>query len=714
MALYSPPAPTVPGSAPAGALRTGTRRGPAAIVVVTLVVAIAVLGSVQLVQGTAAIGLSELWAWLLGSATDPAVARTTAVLVDSRLPRLAAGVLVGVALGSAGAVLQSLSRNPLASPDTLAVSAGATLAVALGGVVGLQGSVVGSLISTAGLAFAGGLGAALLVMVLTGGRWGTVRLVLAGSATALVLISLATSVMILYPLETQGLHAWTAGSLSQNGTTGVRTFAPVVLAGVLLLMAQGRRLDLLGLGEDQARALGVPVRRTQVVVLLLAVALTAAAVTVTGPIGFLGLVAPALVRLAAGRVPALHRHHLLIPVSGLVGVVVVLAADVVLRAAIGAQAAVEVPTGVVTSVLGAVVLVASAHRLRSSVSSRVAVPLEVRTAGRTSVPGRAGRRRTGVLLVVLVALAVAACLAAALIGDSILLTGDLTNWLLGDAGPRVSFVLENRLPRVCAAFLAGAALAVAGCAVQAVSRNALAEPALIGVSGGASVVAVLVVTLAPGTGFWLVAGGAGLGAVLAALLVFGLAARSGFAGDRLVLIGIGVASGATAVVTLLIVLTDPWNAAKALTWLSGSTYGRTFTHLLPLAAGLVLVVPLLVARSSAMDLLSVDEDTPRVLGLRLPSQRLALLGGAVVLTGLAVAAIGVIGFVGLVAPHAARTLVGRRHVRVLPVAMLLGGTLVVLADLLGRAVIAPEQLPAGLLTAIVGAPYFFWLMYRSR
>jgi iron complex transport system permease protein len=169
-----------------------------------------------------------------------------------------------------------------------------------------------------------------------------------------------------------------------------------------------------------------------------------------------------------------------------------------------------------------------------------------------------------------------------------------------------------------------------------------------------------------------------------------------------------------ALITVMVVFTDPWNEAKALTWLAGSTYGRTFPQVIPVAVVLLVAVACFVRARDELDLLALDDDTPRVLGVGLGGARLALLTAAAVLTATAVSAIGLLSFVGLVAPHAARALVGSRHVRVLPVAALLGGLLVCLADVLGRTVIAPAQLPAGTLTALIGTPYFAWLLWRSR
>jgi iron complex transport system permease protein len=206
-------------------------------------------------------------------------------------------------------------------------------------------------------------------------------------------------------------------------------------------------------------------------------------------------------------------------------------------------------------------------------------------------------------------------------------------------------------------------------------------------------------------------------AVVAGLLTFALVAalawRGGLLPDRFVLTGIGVGYALNAATTFLLLQADPYDTPKIFTWLSGTTYGRTFPDLIPVAVVLVLALPLVLFLGSRLDLLTVDDDTPRILGVPVQRTRLLLLTVAAVLAAVSVVAVGVVGFVGLVAPHLARTLVGARHLRVIPVSMLLGAVLVTLADLLGRSVIAPSQIPAGLMIALVGAPYFVWLLRRS-
>ncbi|MEV5354610.1 iron ABC transporter permease [Streptomyces sp. NPDC052693] len=674
----------------AAASRTG-----AAVVTAGLVLLVAALAVADITQGTAAVGPAQVLKALTGQA-DPGDA---SVVIASRLPRMAAGILVGVVLGIAGAVLQAVSRNVLASPDTLAVNAGSYLALGLVGATGVSLP----LLASSGVAFAGGLVAAAVVLALSGLGTGTVRLVLAGTALALGLNSLTEGLLLLFPQQTEGLYQWNQGSIGQNGFDGVLQMLPVALVGLAGLLLVARRVDALALGDDAARGLGVPVHATRVTVVVLAALLSAAAVTLAGPLGYVGLCAPALVRPLARRFRGFTRARAALPAAGLAGAALVLGSDVLLRSLIPADTAVGVPTGIVTSLVGAVFLVATALRLRDTAG--VEPPDRLRIPGRTAFLVTVGT---------LAAAVGAVALAGVLLGDTKLLLGDVANWAQGRAGRTVSFVLDTRVPRVLAALCAGAALALAGTLVQAVTRNPLAEPGVLGVSGGAALGAVLLVTTVPAAGSWGVAGAAFAGAALASALVFGLAARGGYQQSRLVLVGIGVAAGSTALISLLIVLTDPFNATKALTWLSGSTYGRTTADVVPVALVLALGVAVAVARRTELDLVSLDGDTPRLLGLALPRARLGFLVVGVLLAGTAVASAGTIGFVGLVAPHAARALVGRRHVRVVPVAVLLGAALVGAADLLGRTVIAPAQLGAGLMTAVIGTPYFLWLLVRSR
>ncbi len=626
------------------------------------------------------------------------------ILLGSRVPRLAAGIAVGFALGVAGALFQSLARNALASPDTLAVTGGSYLAVATVAAFGLAVPLWASGLT----AFAGGIAAAALVLGLAGGAGtSTTRLVLAGSAVALALQAATSTLLILFDEETTSLFAWGSGSLSQLGLDAFWQAAPVVVVATGCALLLGRRLDLLGLGDDSAAVLGVPVRSTRAIGTVLAVLLTAASVTLAGPIGFVGLFAPVIVRLIGSVVPALNRHVVLIPASGLMGAFVVVLADALLRAFLGADEAISIPTGITTTIAGALVMIVLARRSRDS------GPAKQPAAARVGVGSRS---RFVVVLVLVAVAALGLTLLGLLGGDTWLRTGDIALWLDGEGAPLVRFALDERAPRVAAAVLAGAALALSGSMVQATCRNPLAEPGILGITGGAGVGAVFVVTgsvtAAPSNNAVLV--GAVVGALVSFVLVYGLAWRHGLDADRLLLIGIGTWYGSTALTTFLLVRSNPWDTPRIYTWLSGTTYGRTFDQVLPVAVVLAVALPLAWVVRRELDLLALDEDTPRLVGVGLERVRLVVLVVAALLAATSVAAVGVVAFVGLVAPHMARALVGGRHARSVPVALLLGAVLLGAADLIGRTVIAPAQVPAGLVVAMIGAPYFVYLLARSR
>ncbi|MFE7073541.1 iron ABC transporter permease [Streptomyces sp. NPDC057620] len=678
--------------------------GPSGVAVLALLLVVTVLvGMWHLTQGTSGVGVGDLVRYFTGERADNGGAAVSEILIGSRLPRLFAGVAVGFALGCAGALLQSVTHNTLASPDTLAVTAGSYFTLTLVAAFGLSVPLWAS----GAVAFAGGLVAAALVLLLAGRAAGTTgtRLVLAGSATAMALDAASGMLLILFKQNTTGLFAWGSGSLAQlNIDASVRAL-PLVALVLCVALALSRRLDVMNLGDDAAATLGVPIRTTRVTAVVCAVLLTGTAVTLAGPIAFVGLGAPVLARLIAGRVRALRPHLLLVPAAGLLGALLILLADATLRAVQGADGAASIPTGVPTALLGAVVIVVLALRLRDTGALRQ--PPHARVAARS---------RRAYLLVVLgaVTLLAATALVAVLAGSLWLRTGDLVLWAQGAAPDLIGQALDDRIPRVLAAILAGAALGLAGCVVQSAVRNPLAEPGVLGITAGAGLGAAAVATsgLSGGRPVLIVV------AVTAGLATFAVIAllswRGGFLPDRFVLIGIGCGYGLSAVTTFLLLRADPYNTPRIFTWLSGTTYGRTFPDVVPVAVALAIALPALLAMRDRLDLLAVDEDTPRIVGVRPVRTRFAALAIAAVLAALSVIAVGVVGFVGLVAPHLARSLVGARHGRAIPVAMLLGGLLVCVADALGRTVVAPAQVPAGLMIALVGGPYFIWVLRKSR
>lgn len=341
-------------------------------------------------------------------------------------------------------------------------------------------------------------------------------------------------------------------------------------------------------------------------------------------------------------------------------------------------------------------------------------PIVIRP-GRLPLSWTVDRRVPPVLLILGLATVVATVLSVGY-GQYFIAPLDVLRTFLGleTGNPNHPFVVTTlRLPRVLIAFLVGLALALAGTIAQGLARNPLASPDILGVNAGASLAAVALIVLAPAAPFYLVPPAAFAGALVVAALIAALSLRGGGSPIRLVLIGVGFAAVAGALTTALLTLGRTLFAARALIWLAGSVYGRSWRELWAILPWLAVFVPLALLLARHLDVLHLGDDVARGLGSRLALWRGLLLLTAVALAGAAVATAGAVGFVGLMTPHLARRLVGPAHAGLLPTAALTGGLIVLLADLAGRTLFAPVELPCGVITAIIGAPYFFYLLYQS-
>lgn len=271
-----------------------------------------------------------------------------------------------------------------------------------------------------------------------------------------------------------------------------------------------------------------------------------------------------------------------------------------------------------------------------------------------------------------------------------------------------------RLPRALVAFLVGAALAVSGAILQGLTRNPLAAPDIVGVNAGAGLAAVTLIVVFPSVPSMLLPLAAFVGAFAVAMLLYLLAWRGSSSPLRLILIGVGLGAIATALTTTMIVFGEIIEVSKALVWLTGSVYGRTWEHIYLLLPWLVVFVPLSFVLSRNLNTLNFGEEVARGLGSRIEIERGVLLLCSVALAAAAVATAGTIGFVGLIAPHIARRFVGPSHGGLLPTSAMTGGALVVLADLAGRLSFGATEIPCGIVTAAIGAPFFLYLLYRNR
>ncbi|WP_318606305.1 FecCD family ABC transporter permease [Mitsuokella jalaludinii] len=292
--------------------------------------------------------------------------------------------------------------------------------------------------------------------------------------------------------------------------------------------------------------------------------------------------------------------------------------------------------------------------------------------------------------------------------------------LLGGGTPEeVLTVFDFRMVRSILAVLIGMGLAVSGAVFQTISKNELASPSLLGVNAGAALGVMLLIYGTPqatGLGIWEQPLAAVIGGGLAAGLVFFLSHQRGRMTStyKLVLNGIAVTAGLHALQILLIVGLDPTRFQQINTWLIGSIFGNSWTHMDILFLVVLLITFFFLASHETLDLLALREENALGLGIRVNRTRFLFLMAAVVLASSCVAVGGSIGFIGLICPHIARRLVGVAHKRYLPVTALLGGVLLVAADYTARVIIAPDEMLVGLIVSLIGAPYFLYILVRSR
>ncbi|MBN3923291.1 iron ABC transporter permease [Nostoc sp. NMS4] len=281
--------------------------------------------------------------------------------------------------------------------------------------------------------------------------------------------------------------------------------------------------------------------------------------------------------------------------------------------------------------------------------------------------------------------------------------------------PDYAFIINTlRLPRILTACLVGIALAVSGTIMQSLTRNSLADPGIIGINSGASLAAVSVIVLFPNFPTEFLPLSAFGGALVASLLIYFLAWDRGLHPVRLILIGVGISAVASAFTSLIVTFGQIYDVSQALVWLAGSVYGRTWEQVFAFLPWIVIFVPLALIKAPELNALNLGDDIAKGLGSKVEWQRSLLLLISAALSGAAVAIAGTIGFVGLIAPHIARQLVGGNHQGLIPVAGMTGAMIVVLSDFIGRIIFAPIEIPCGIVTAVIGAPYFIYLLIHNR
>ncbi|MBL0664836.1 Fe(3+)-hydroxamate ABC transporter permease FhuB [Aeromonas caviae] len=608
-----------------------------------------------------------------------------AVVHFSWLPRLAICLLAGAALGLAGTLMQQVLRNPLASPTTLGVASGAQLALMM--VTLLAPSWL--LIGREWIAMAGGSLAMGLVFALAWRRQlNPVVIVFAGLVINLYLAAISMGLLLFFQEELKGLLVWGSGSLAQNSWSGVGYLLPRLLLAAMLAAVLVRPLAVLELDDASARSLGVSLKHLRFAGLGLAVFITACVVSVVGLIGFIGLAAPAMVRLLGVR--KLAQRLLWAPILG----ALLLAATDLLLQTLSRFWPVLIPTGAMTALLGAPLLLWLIPRLgikQSSPKANSSLQL-----ARHPAPTR---------LVGLMVLGLAAAVIASLLFGQGMGGWGWPSWLRWQAQ------LEWRLPRTLAAGAAGVLLALAGTLLQRVSNNPMASPELLGVSGGTFMGVIAAALLLPALPLPMMLLGGLVGAFACLLLLVLINRRNGFQPERILLSGIAITALFEPLQAIALANGD-LRVQQLLSWMSGSTYYVTQPVALALVVLALLMLAACLLASRWLDLMPMGPAVATALGIHLGRAQLTILLLVAVLTASATMVIGPLSFAGLLAPHLARLMGLVRARWHLLGAAGCGALLMVSADWIGQQILFPQEVPVGLVSTLLGGAYFMWCLRR--
>ncbi|MBW4979408.1 Fe(3+)-hydroxamate ABC transporter permease FhuB [Marinobacter adhaerens] len=603
-------------------------------------------------------------------------------------PRVAIAVLIGFGLGLAGAVTQQILGNPLASPTTLGVEAGGQFGITVAtmffpGLLAFSPDLV---------AVSGGLLAIGLVIALTW-RLGfsPVTVILAGLVVTFFLGAVNMAFLLLKGEWLGNLFIWGAGSLVQNNWQPFMELWPRVLVLGVFMVLLMRPLQIMQLGQTSARSLGAKVGLIRVLALFLVVLMSATVVSRVGVVAFIGLAAPVLARLLGAR--TLSERLIW---SSLLGAGLLLLADTLAHWASTRGDGSLVPTGTTTALIGGPIILLALQSLKNT----------HHMPGQDDSPAGFLPKRRSIFLT-------AGGIAALLLATIVISMGwspGLDEWSWTPTAQwHEAWVWRG--PRLLAAILAGVALGLAGTLIQRMTGNPMASPEMLGISGGAAVVMVLIVLLGADIGRAGQLGAATLGAAAALGLLIMLARKHRFAGNQLLLGGLALYVFMDAGLRL-VMASGGTVASQLLNWMYGSTWLVSEVEALGLLALIVLISAGLLVIIRPLSILPLGETSASSLGLPVTKVRLMLLLLAALLTASATVVIGPLSFVGLIAPHLARVLGQQTVGRQLVVAALAGGLLLGMADYLSRIVVYPNQLPAGLLAALVGGLYFLWGLSR--
>jgi len=617
---------------------------------------------------------------------DPLSSRSI-TLYFSWWPRLVTTLLAGAGLAIAGVLMQQVLRNPLASPATLGVASGANLALLMATL--FTPNLM--LWSASAVATFGGVTSMLVVFTLA---WRSALspsvVIVAGLVINLYCGSFATVLLLMNQEELNGLMIWGAGSLVQSSWDDAIFLAPRLIIATSIMLFFVRPLSLLELSDNSATSLGISLARIRIITLAVAVLLTAWVVSSVGIIGFIGLAAPAFVRLLG--VKGLLQRILL---SALFGALLLSLTDLLIQQ-LPKVLAMFIPTGAATAILGAPLLLWLLPRLPLKSQAENQVLTRAKSPKNQELSSK-----KVVMLVVMI---------LAFIGIFSLIGKQLHGWTWLPESENWG-LLEWRLPRLIGAAAGGLMLAVAGTVLQRLTGNPMASPEIMGVSSGAALGLIIAIFSGLGaTSFGLYAGGtAGAMATMGILIL--LNRRSGFQPERLLLTGVAITALMDGVQSFILAGGDP-RSYQLLAWLSGSTYYVNADSLVGISIFAVVLTVIALSCSRWLDILPLGSNEAMTLGVNVQRVRLLLLGLVAVLTVVATLVVGPLSFVGLMAPHMAR-MAGFNSARAhILTAGIFGMLLMLLADWLGRQLLYPQDIPAGLMASLIGGLYLMWGLRR--
>lgn len=613
--------------------------------------------------------------YLLPDTAASVMAQKSLLFHYSFLPRIAVALLAGAAMGMAGWLCQLVLKNPLAEPATLGIASGAQLGLTAATLSG------GSVLLSQGLSLTGALICTLIIFTLSIRRgFSSLSLLLAGLILGLFCNALQHGITLFRHEQLQNLFIWSSGNLAQNDWSVTFHLLPGLGLALVLLLLSARSLNLLRLSDDIVNSLGGRSQRLRLWGLLLVTLLAGWTVSQAGIIGFIGLFAPQFCRLLPRQrfIPDLLRVMLF-------GALLLLGCDQL--SLLTERYGMQITAGNITAIGGIPLMLWIIARARFvSLPSAPAVfrPRQLTPSG------------------------------FMLAGTLILLTALLSVGVLHNS-QGLAFQLYDssgyRWPRALLTGSCGGLLAIGGVILQRLTGNPLASPEVLGINSGAACGVVLVLIFLPLSGTAVIFPAAVAGALLSLLVILLFSLKRSATSSRVLLAGTALSSLAAAIISLLLASGAP-NAMQIISWLSGSAWGATPFQAYGALLALLLTLPLSLLFSRWLTILPLGNPVASSLGIALRPVNGLLLLFCALISACATLLLGPMSFIGLLAPQVIRYC-GFRSVRqALPMAALTGAVLMMAADTLGRLVIWPFQIPAGVMAVLLGSPVFLFLLCR--